>query len=91
MNDLTSQLAELAAVTDWDGVWLRMLWGAGGALVSLLSAYVLLARDVSYIKGKLDQLTDNNEALAEIRRDVDSIKFYQEVIHGQPTATRDHA
>lgn len=57
-----------ASSVDWLAIGVKALWAAGGALVSLAAAYVLLIKDVSYIKGRVDELHDQSEKISDLAR-----------------------
>ena len=73
-------LAQLAAFMpvlsslNWAAVGERALYAGGGFLVALVGAYLVLMRDVSYIKGKIEQLTDDHEKVEQLRIEVSALR-----------------
>lgn len=43
---------------DWQHVFERLVWGGAGALVSLSVAYVVVGKDLAYLKGAMKQVME---------------------------------
>lgn len=76
-----SQLPVFLKSLDWHAISEHAIYSGGGFLVALIGAYLILARDVAYIKGRLDLMTDNHKEVEQLRVDVASIMKEIEIEH----------
>jgi hypothetical protein len=60
---------------DWYAAGRYGLSAFGGALLALVGAYLALARDVTYIKGKLDQLTSDHDKYEDLRTRIERVEY----------------
>ena len=77
---------QFLGAVDWVAVGTRVAYAVGGAFFGLMSAYFVLARDVSYIKGRVDQLTDHGEELEAIKIEIGILKGTYEHSRHEATA-----
>ena len=68
MDVSLNTITTAATSVDWIAVGVKVLWAGGGSLVTLAAAYVLLIKDVAYIKGRVDELHDQSEDIDKLAK-----------------------